>query len=268
VSWQVSSGGPPPSSPRLAGFAARLEQARVQREPIANLAAESLTWSDAYAVQGLLRDGREQAGDAVCGHKIAITSPARLQAMGLDAPLCGFLCESGAVDDGVVPIHELIAPRIEPEIAFVMKRPLSGERCTVLQVLAATDFVAGAFEIIDSRYVKAPFDPLSAVADNVSSARHVVGGVIRRPHDLDLSLIGMAVAKNAQFVATGTSAAIFGHPAASVAALVRVLSRQGRRLDAGSVVLTGGLVEAFNVAAGDIVSARFAGLGEVSVRFG
>lgn len=255
------------SSARLTAIADRLEHARVKHEPIANLVAESLDWADAYAVQNLLREGRERSGDTVCGYKVAITSAAKLQTMRLDAPLCGFLCKSERVDHGAVQIGELIAPRIEPEIAFVMKRSLSGAGCSVLEVLAATDFVTCAFEIIDTRYLKAAFDPISATADNVSSARHVVGSVMRRPVDLDLARVGTSVARNGDFVASGSSAAMFSHPAASVAALVRVLARQGRQLEAGSLVLSGGLVEAFGVFAGDTVSAQFAGLGDLAVRF-
>ena len=252
---------------RLAAIADRLEQARARREPVEHLRDEGLDWDGAYAVQGLLRERRERQGDRVCGYKVAITSEAKLRAFGLAAPLCGFLCASDAIESGALAIDDLIAPRIEPEIAFVMKRALAGPRCSVLDVLAATDFVVGAFEILDSRFVKGAFDPISATADNVSTARHVLGRTIRRAHDLDLSLVGVVVTRDGAFVATGTSAAVFGHPAASVAALVRVLTDQGRRLEAGALVLSGGLVDAFGVVAGERLTARYAGLGEVSVRF-
>lgn len=252
---------------RLAAIADRLAAARETRTPIANLVDEKLGWTDAYGVQELLRERHERGGDPVCGYKVAITSAAKLQALGLAEPLCGFLCRSGAVHDGVVSTAELIAPRIEPEIAFVMRAALAGPHCSIVEVLAATEFIVPAFEIIDTRYLKAPFDPISSAADNVSSARHVVGSVVRRPTDLDLSMIATVVSRNGEFVAAGASGSIFGHPALAVAALVRVLARHGRSLEAGSLVLTGGLVEAFNVAAGDAVQARFSGLGEVAVRF-
>jgi 2-oxo-3-hexenedioate decarboxylase len=251
---------------RLAAIADRLQRARERREPIESLRGEGLGWGDAHAVQALLRERRERAGERVCGYKVAVTSEQKLKALGLEAPLCGFLCDSDAVEGGTLAAVGLIAPRIEPEIAFVMKRALAGPRCSVLDVLGATDFVVGAFEILDSRFVKGAFDPISATADNVSTARHVLGSTIRRPHDLDLSLVGVVVTRDGEFVATGTSAGVFGHPAASVAALVRALDGQGRRLEAGALVLTGGLVEAFGVAAGDRLTARYAGLGEVGLR--
>jgi 2-oxo-3-hexenedioate decarboxylase len=254
------------SQARLATIADCLEQARERRQPIESLRGEGLGWDDAYAVQSLLRERRERRGDPVCGYKVALTSRARLKALGLADPLCGFLCASDAIEGGALAVDGLIAPRVEPEIAFVMKRALAGPRCSVLDVLAATDFVVGAFEILDSRFVKGPFDPLSATADNVSTARHVLGSTIRRPHDVDLSLVGVVVTRHGEFVATGTSAAVFGHAAASVAALVRVLAGQGRALEAGALVLSGGLVDAFDVAAGDRLTARYAGLGEVSLR--
>ena len=150
---------PAANSPaRLAAIADRLGRARARREPIENLRDEGLGWDGAYAVQGLLRERRERNGDHVCGYKVAITSEAKLKAFGLAAPLCGFLCASDAVESAALAIDGLIAPRIEPEIAFIMKRALDGPRCSVLDVLAATDFVVGAFEILDSRFVKGAFD--------------------------------------------------------------------------------------------------------------
>ena len=254
-------------APHLAALTLRLDEARRRRAPTERPAAGSIALGDAYVVQRGLLEACERRGDSLCGYKLAITSEPRLRGLGLEAPLTGFLCEGDRVEACSMPMAELIAPRIEPEVAFVTRHRLSGERCTPWQVLAATAFVAGAFEIIDSRWAPGPFDPLAALADNVSSARHVVGRLTRNPHDLDLSLLGTVVAKNGAFVATGTTASVFEHPAASVALLVRRLATQGLSLEAGSLVLTGGLVEAFAVAEGDRVSARFAGLGDVSVRF-
>jgi 2-oxo-3-hexenedioate decarboxylase len=250
-----------------------LQQAEAGRQAMPGLRSfsfwnDAVGWDDAYAVQDEVRLRRERGGNRVRGYKVAITSVRKMKQLGVDAPLCGYLSSTEGLSDGQsLDAGKLISPRIEPEIAFITKKALQGPSLSVAEVLAATDYVVAAFEIIDSRYEKGKFDPMAAVADNVSTARHVLGTVKRAPRELDLSLIATAVAVNGELVAAGASAAVFGHPAASVAKLAAVLSQRGRDITPGSVILTGGLVDAFSVSAGELVHARFAGLGELAVRF-
>jgi 2-oxo-3-hexenedioate decarboxylase len=188
--------------------------------------------------------------------------------MGVREPVYGFLTDYGAVPDGgTVEVSALIHPRVEAEIAFVLKAPLEGNDCSIAQVLEATDFVMPALEVIDSRYLDFKFDMKSVVADNTSAARFMVGGAPRSPDGLDLRNLGIVLAKNGEIVATVAASEVLGHPAESVATLVRMLGRRGRGLPAGTLVLTGGATAAVAVGSGDTVEVRCQDLGTASLRF-
>lgn len=161
----------------------------------------------------------------------------------------------------------LIHPKVEPEIAFVLKHALKGPGCHIGAVLAATDFVLPGIEVIDSRYRDFKFDLKSVVADNTSAARFVVGGRALRPEQVDLRTVGIVLEKNGAPVALGAGASVLGHPAAAVAMLANHLGRQGREIPAGSLILSGGATEAVAVEAGDAVTLRVQGMGSVGLRF-
>ena len=222
---------------------------------------------DAYAVQSELCRRWQAAGRRLTGYKGGVTSQAKMAQMGLDTPVFGVLMGDTCVGDGdVVDMTSLIHPKVEAEIAFVMARELSGD-VTIQEVLAATEFVLPAIEVLDSRFKDFKFDIQSVVADNTSAARYVVGGSPRRPKGLDLRLLGVVMERNGEVVGTAAGAAVMGHPAASVAALVKWLAADGKALPEGSLVMTGGVTEAIAVNAGDNVTARVQHLGSVGVRF-
>jgi 2-oxo-3-hexenedioate decarboxylase len=188
--------------------------------------------------------------------------------MGVDQPSYGFLADYFAVPDGgEVNMKRLIHPKVEPEIAFVTKSPLKGPGCHIGAVLAATDFVLPAIEIIDSRYRDFKFDMKSVIADNSSSSRFVIGGSPTSIENLDLGTLGIVMEKNGVQVAIGASASVLGHPAASVALLADMLGDRGEEIPSGSLILTGGITEAVAVVSGDAVMLRVQSLGSVSVRF-
>ena len=191
-----------------------------------------------------------------------------MQQMGIDVPSFGILTNAMArPENSAIEIRELVHPRVEAEIAFVLKEELKGADCTVEQVLAATDYVIPAVEVIDSRYEKFKFDLVSVIADNGSSSRYVTGGRPRDPKELDLRTIGVVIEKNGEIMALGASAAVLNHPANAIVMLVKHLAGRGESLPAGSYVMTGGITEAIPVAAGDSIVARFQEMGSVSFRF-
>jgi 2-oxo-3-hexenedioate decarboxylase len=223
--------------------------------------------ADGYAVQAELARRWQAAGRRLTGYKGGLTSKAKMVQMGLETPVFGVLIGDTCVPDGdVIDMAQLIHPKVEAEIAFVTSRELSGD-VSVDQVLEATEFVLPAIEVIDSRFKDFKFDIKSVIADNTSAARYVVGGSPRRPDGLDLRLLGVVMERNGEVVGTAAGAAVMGHPAASVVALVRWLADGGRELPAGSLVMTGGVTEAVAVRAGDHVTARVQHLGTVGVRF-
>jgi 2-keto-4-pentenoate hydratase len=164
-------------------------------------------------------------------------------------------------------VSELIQPKIEPEIAFIMDRDLKGPGVTPMQVMAATRFVVPALEIIDSRIEGWKIKLCDTIADNASSARVVLGSSPRRVDERDLKLVGMILEKNGDIVQTGAGGAVLGHPAVAVAWLANAVGQFGVSLNAGDIVMPGALCGAVDVAAGDLLQASYDGLGTVSVRF-
>lgn len=227
-----------------------------------------MDWEDAYAIQYAIRARKQARGDKVVGLKAGLTSRAKMKQMNVADPVFGFLAASFAVaEGGEIEIAKLIHPKVEPEIAFVTKAPLRGPGCHIGAVLAATDFVVPAIEVIDSRYRDFKFDLKSVVADNCSSSRFVVGGAATSVADLDLRTLGVVMEKNGVPVAIGAGAAVLGHPAAAIAMLANMLGRRGEEIPAGTLILSGGITEAVAVEAGDAISLRIQSLGSASVRF-
>ena len=227
-----------------------------------------LTWDDAYAIQDRLRALHEGAGRHLVGLKMGLTSRAKMEQMGVQDPICGFLTDDAVVGDGeTIDTSCLIHPKVEAEVAFVTKETLRGPGCHVGDVLRATDFVVPALEIIDSRYENFRFDLPSVIADNTSASRFVTGGRPVSPRDVDLKTVGVVVSRNGEVVETGAGAAVLGDPALSVATLANMLGKRGREIPAGTLILTGGIMRAILVEPGDTITASYQHLGQLSVSF-
>jgi 2-keto-4-pentenoate hydratase len=187
-------------------------------------------------------------------------------------PDFGFLLDDMEVKDGgSMKRADLLQARIEGEIAFVLKRELPG--CFVVggvgvaDVIAATDFVVPALEIIDSRVADWNIQLADTVADNASSARFVIG-TQRTPLDgIDLTLTGMTLRKNGSVASTGAGAACMGNPCVAVAWLANTLARLASPLRPGELVLSGALGPVVAVDAGDAFELEVSGLGRCTVRF-
>ncbi|MBI5901552.1 MAG: 2-oxo-3-hexenedioate decarboxylase [Rhodocyclales bacterium] len=227
-----------------------------------------MTLADGYAVQFELLRRHMAAGQRQIGWKAGLTSKAKMDQMGVRVPTVGFLlADMFRPETSTIRTDDLVHPRVECEMAFVTKTRLSGANCSREEVLAATDFIVPAVEIIDSRFSGFKFDLPSVVADNSSSARYVTGGRARLPMDVDMSTLGVVMERNGEPVAMGSSAAVAGHPADAVALVVKVLDSLGEELPAGSFVMSGGITEAIAVSPGDHIGVRFQELGSVAMRF-
>jgi len=254
----------------IAGLAEHLESCELQARDTPKITDDhpAMDWDDAYAIQAEILRRKLARGSRLIGLKAGLTSHAKMKQMGVASPVFGFLVDDFCVPEGgELKTGELIHPKVEPEIAFVLKRALKGPGCHIGSVLAATDFVLPGIEVIDSRYRDFKFDLKSVVADNTSAARFVVGGQALPPDRVDLRTMGVVMEKNGQVVSIGAGAAVLGHPAAAVAMLANHLGQRGEEIPAGTLILSGGVTEAVAVAAGDNVTLRLQGLGSVSLRF-
>jgi 2-oxo-3-hexenedioate decarboxylase len=251
-------------------LAEHLENAELQIADVTKITDDypDMDWKDAYDIQYAIRRRKLGRGQKLSGLKMGLTSHAKMKQMGVEVPIFGFLMDYFAQPDGAeIKVSELIHPKIEAEIAFVTKAPLYGPGCHIGNVLAATDFVLPAVEVLDSRYRDFKFDLKSVVADNGSSARYVTGGRSRSVDELDLKNLGVVIEKNGRVVSTAAGSSVLGHPAASVAMLANMLGERGEHIPAGTFIMTGGMTEAIAVEAGDHIVARYQDLGQVSMKF-
>lgn len=220
----------------------------------------------AYTIQDAVVHAREAAGATVAGAKLGLTSAAKQQQMNVDSPLYGWLTDDMLIDTGSpLECGRFIQPRCEPEIAFLLGHDIAGLDISAAHVLAATALVMPAIDVLDSRFSGYKFTLPDVVADNSSCAGYALGGTGVSPVGIDLSLVGCSFYKNGSLIASASGAAVLGHPAASVAWLVRELASRGRGLHAGQVVLAGSMTEAVAVAPGDTVTAQIDRLGSITL---
>jgi len=223
----------------------------------------------AYAVaQRNVARARAERGWRLNGHKIGLTSPAVQRQLGVDRPDFGMLFAELAHASGEeVPVTYLLQPKVEAEVAFVLRHDLDLKVHTIADVISAVDYVLPALEIVDSRVADWKITFIDTVADNASSGRYVLGTVPVRLDGLDLAAVEMTMDVNSEQVSTGNGAACLGNPLIAARWLADTMSQAGTPLRAGGVVLTGALGPMATVAPGDEVAATITGLGTVTARF-
>lgn len=258
------------SEEQRAAAAARLRAAEDDRAPI-----EPLTMTfpdigvvDAYEIQLRNVENRVAAGATVRGHKVGLSSEVMQTMMGVDEPDYGHLLDEMALtSDTLVPASRYCWPRVEMEVGFVLGADLPGASCSEADVLAATERVVPALELIDSRIKDWRIAIADTIADNASSAGYVIGAG-RPPEGLDLTAIDATLRREGEVVARGRSDAVLGDPLTAVAWLARTVAAFGVTPRAGHVILPGSCTRAIDVIGGATYTAEFTDLGSVSLTFG
>ena len=228
--------------------------------------AHGLVLDDAYGVQLAQVDRWRADGARIAGHKVGLTSAAMQQQLGVDQPDYGHLTDRMFhLERLPIDTTAFLQPKVEPEIAFVLKRPLRGPGVTAAEAMAAVEFVVPALEIIDSRVRDWKITLADTIADNASSGGVVLGSRPVRPSDVDLTATACVLHRNGAEAGSGVGGAVLGTP---LNALVWLANTVPVELAAGHVVLPGSVTAAVPVTAGDTVIAEFAGLGDVTAIFG
>jgi 2-oxopent-4-enoate hydratase len=255
-------------------LAQRLVDAAEQRRPIGRLTTEfpGMDAVDGYRVQQRIVARRLERGDRIVGWKLGLTSRAMQDQLGVDQPDYGPIFDRMMVPAGQpVSVDELIAPRAEAEICFVLKTPLRGPGVTRDDVLAATDGVLAAIEIIDSRIENWSIALADTISDMASSSSVATAQASVPVDGFDVRLVGTVLersnADGTQVVATGAGAAALGDPAIAVAWAANTLGPLGVTMEPGQIVMTGALHASVPVKAGDDFTALFDRLGSVTVHF-
>jgi len=241
-------------------------------EPIEALTTREsdITIEDAYAIQDVLIKKRiEKDGSRIIGKKIGVTAKTVMNLLGVDRPDFGYLLSDMIYNDGdaIDVTSNMIQPKAEGEIAFVLKDDLQGPGVTASDVIKATKFVMPCFEIVDSRVKDWKIKIQDTVADNASCGYIVFGGQAVAIQDVDLVTCGMTLEKNGEIIQTGAGAATLGSPVNAVVWLANTLGELGVGLKAGEVILSGALSGMVPIEAGDSMSINIGGIGAASVRF-
>ncbi|RYF13866.1 MAG: 2-oxo-hepta-3-ene-1,7-dioic acid hydratase [Comamonadaceae bacterium] len=248
------------------------ERTRVQLEHFSKR-FPGMTIEDGYAISRAWVAMKIAEGRRARGHKIGLTSRAMQQSSQIDEPDYGTLLDDMFFEPGDLPTQRFIAPRVEVELAFVLKRRLEGPGVDVAQVLEATEYVQPAIEIIDARieqfdrHTKAPRKVFDTISDNAANAGILLGGRRVHPREVDLPWVGAILRQNGVVEETGLAAGVQGHPAEGIAWLARKLAPWGEALEAGEVVLSGSFTRPVAARKGDVFDADYGPLGRFTFRF-
>ena len=264
------------SAEDVAAAADALYQAEKDRKQIAplTLGHPGMDMDDAYAIQKAWVDRKVADGESVTGYKIGLTSRAMQLAMNIDTPDFGILLDSMQFDNGAtIPAGDFTDPRIETEFAFLLKEALQGDDVTLEQVMAATDYVVPALELIaarsfrvdpDTGYTRTVFD---TIADNAANAGYILGGRKIDPATVDLAWAGAMLYLNGEIEETGLAGGVMGHPAHGIRWVCKRFAPHGVGLAPGQVILAGSFTRPVAVKPGDSILADYGPFGTIEVTF-
>lgn len=239
-----------------------------------SLAYPDMAIEDAYAVQRAWVKRKLASGRRLIGHKIGLTSRAMQRSSNINEPDYGALLDDMLFEDGQdIPMARFIVPRVEVELAFLLKDDLKGPGCTLYDVLKATDYIVPAIEIIDARIQQV--DPktgatrkvFDTISDDAANAGLVLGGRPVKPDAVDLRWVCALIFRNGVIEDSGVAAAVLGHPAKGPAWLANRLAPYGEHLEAGEIILGGSFTAPVPARSGDSFHVDYGPLGSISVRF-
>lgn len=250
----------------LEELASRLLSAERSRTATSPLTEQypDLSMQESYQVQRLRV---EASSECPVGYKLGFTSDAMRRQMGISSPNYGVLTHEMEAKDGRINLSGLIHPRIEPEIALITGERIFGESVTAKEVRNSVRRACATIEVVDSRFVDYLFSLEDNTADNSSAARFVLGEPFALKDVPELNSIPVSVHQDEQEIATGVGSAAMGDPFEALAWLVRALGAEQKELAAGSIVLSGGLTQAYPVSGPSVFTADSAGLGRVKACF-
>lgn len=263
------------SPEQIAQLAAELDRSEKSRTQVEHFSKRfpGMTVEDGYAISRAWVKAKIAEGRVARGHKIGLTSRAMQISSQIDEPDYGTLLDDMFFEPGDIPTQRFIAPRVEVELAFVLKQKLQGDKISVEDVLAATDYVTPAIEIIDARieqfdrHTKVMRKVQDTISDNAANAGIVLGGKKVNPREVDLPWCGAILRQNGAVEETGLAAGVQGHPAIGVAWLAMKLAPWGEHLEAGEVVLAGSFTRPVAAKKGDRFDADYGPLGRFEFNF-
>lgn len=241
-------------------LAQQLDHAALTQQAIDQYAPGTFDLDEAYTIQRASIAHRVARGHAIRGVKLGFTSRAKMQQMGVDDLIWGWLTHDMLFEEGSnISLSHFIHPRVEPEVCFLTKRAITGP-VTALEAVQSIEAVAPALEIIDSRFKNFKFDLNNVVADNCSSSGVVIGQWSHNFAALANAYVALTVdGRPAQL---GSTAAILGNPLRAIVQVSRLLGESGQTLPAGSLIMAGAATAAETMVAGSYVDVDVRGVGQ------
>lgn len=258
------------TSDQIATIAEEMADAERNRTVIPRITARfpEATVEDSYAIQGVWRDKNIAAGRHLVGRKIGLTSRAMQQATGITEPDYGVMFDDTVWGNGAtIPYDNFSNVRIEVELAFVLKEPLEGPRCSLFDVLRATEYVTPALEILNSHIELEGRTIVDTISDNAAYGGMVLGGNPTAPDDIDLRWVAALLYRNETIEESGVAAAVLNHPGTGIAWLANKFHQHGARLQAGEIILAGSFTRPMWVGRGDSVLCDYGPMGTITCRF-
>ena len=233
-----------------------------------------MTVEDAYAIQSAWMDLKKEAGRTIAGYKIGLTSRTMQKSMNIDEPDYGTLLDDMVFEEGSsIEAARFLDPRVEVELAFILKKPLIGSQVSIFDVLRATEYVIPAVELIAARtfrihpetgYKRTVKDTIS---DNAANGGIIMGGRPMKPDSIDLRWVGALLYSNGVIEESGVSAAVLNHPAKGIAWLAKKYAPHGIALEPGQIILAGSFTRPVKVQAGDSIHVDYGPMGSISCQF-
>jgi len=256
--------------------AKRLDAAEKKRKQVkaTTLTYPKMDITDAYKVQKAWMDLKKKEGRTVAGYKIGLTSRAMQKSMNINEPDYGTLLDDMVFEEGSeIEAAQFLDPRIEVELAFILKDTLKGKNLSIIDVLNATDYVVPALELIAARSFRS--DPKTGytrtvrdtISDNAANAGVILGGRPMRPGDLDLRWVGAMMMRNGIIEESGVSGAVLNHPAKGIAWLAKKYAAHKVALKPGQIILSGSFTRPVPVRAGDTFTVDYGRMGTISCHF-
>jgi len=259
---------------QAAGALYNAERTGVQIRQLSQL-HPALDMSDAYRIQGELVAQKVKQGERIVGWKIGLTSKAMQSALNIDIPDSGVLLDTMVFESGAtIPKGRFIEPRVEAEIAFVMKASPGGKETSRDSIIAATDFVCPSLEILDTRIQRVDSETkttrtvFDTISDNAANAGVVLGSKQHGVNDQDLRWVGAIVSRNDTVEETGLGAGVLNDPLESMVWLAHRLAEYGEQIEPGQIVLSGSFIRPIECPPGSCIEADYGAFGEVSITFG
>ncbi|WP_298016451.1 2-keto-4-pentenoate hydratase [uncultured Dysosmobacter sp.] len=248
-------------------IAALLVEAQETATPLTAEFKQDFTLEESYAVQKLVRDEKVRRGNRVLGKKIGFTSRGMRERFNMPSPDYGNLFSSDMFLQGEpIDTSRFIAPKVEGEIAFLLKKDLEGPNVTAYDVLDATAGVMACLEFVDTRW-GFPVQPIDTIADNAACGGFLLGSKMLPLENLDLRYIAMYMMRNGELINSGAGVEVMGDPINAMIWLANRLAMHGDKMHAGDIFLSGALTFAVDVKAGDNMSVCFSELGNIDVKF-